>query len=53
MQKNRKRYYVQLMIQQEQLSKDILKEYYKTKCVVGIYELIKEETKKYTSQIDS
>jgi hypothetical protein len=51
MKKDRKQYYVQLMIQQEQLSNDILKGYYKTAFAVDICKLIKKETSKYTSQL--
>ena len=47
----RKRYYVQRMMQQEQVSKDILNSYYKTECVTNICELIKQEIKRYTEKL--
>jgi len=49
--KIRKQYYVQLLIQQNQIENDILKGYYTNSCVPDILDLIKKETSKYTEKL--
>lgn len=48
----RKSYYTQLLIQQERLNKDILNGYYKSKCVIDINKLIRQETQRYLSKLE-
>ena len=50
-QKDRKSYYIQLMLSQERINNDILKGYYKSKCVADLYNIIKQETQRYTSKL--
>ena len=50
-QKDRKSYYIQLMLSQERINNDILKGYYKSKCVADLCDIIKQETQRYTSKL--
>jgi hypothetical protein len=52
MNKYRKKYYAQMLIVEKQLSNDILRGYYKSKFATDICEIIKQETSKYTSQLE-
>ena len=49
--KNKQKYYIQLMLNQERINNDILKGYYKSKCVADLYNIIKQETQRYTSKL--